>query len=191
MNQKDTLRIFETPELLSEAAGDYFIELSNAAIKERGRFIISLSGGHTPEKLFSLLATPVYRDKIQWSKTFVFWGDERCVGLDDKQNNAHLARVLLLNEIDIPPKNIFPIPVNLPPAEAALEYEQTLKSFFGTNPPSFDLILLGLGENGHTASLFPGTPVLHEQTRWVKEVYVEEAKNVSCYHDCSADKPGT
>jgi 6-phosphogluconolactonase len=176
MNNKNDLQVFATADALTKAAANLIIDLSQKAISERGRFVLSLSGGRTPEKLYSLLAQPQYLNKIDWAKTFVFWGDERCVPLNDAQNNAHMAKSLVLDKIEIPAENIFPIPVNLPPVEAAMAYEKTLQVFFGKNESRFDLILLGLGENGHTASLFPGTEVLHEEKRWIKEVYVEELK---------------
>ena len=171
-----TLKVFETSALMNVAVANFIVELAAESIKQRGRFVFSLSGGNTPSKLYSLLSYPSFQDKIDWQKTFVFWGDERYVPLDDKRNNAHMAGSLLLDKIDIPQANIYPIPVFLSPAEAALSYEQTLKVFFGKEAPCFDLILLGLGENGHTASLFPGTSVIHESKRWVKELYVAEQK---------------
>ncbi len=174
METKGILKLFDTAEMMSEAAADFIIQLAAESIEQRGRFVISLSGGHTPGKLYALLATPVFRHQIEWNKTFVFWGDERFVPLDDERNNAYMAKLLLLDKIDIPSTNIYPIPVDLPPAEAARAYEQTLQAFFGKSQPSFDLILLGLGNDGHTASLFPGTPVLHERNSLVKEVYVVE-----------------
>ncbi|MEO7046091.1 MAG: 6-phosphogluconolactonase, partial [Ferruginibacter sp.] len=102
------------------------------------------------------------------------WGDERCVPVDDERNNSHVAKELLLNNVKIPTENIFIVPVKMPPAKAAHHYEQTLKLFFKTQFPAFDLILLGMGDNGHTASLFPKTPILQEKKALVKEVYVEE-----------------
>ena len=176
MDEKATLRIFETADLMSEAAAEFIVELAAKSIAIRGKFTIALSGGHTPDKLYSLLSSASYRDRIEWGKTFVFWGDERCVPLDDERNNAHQAKLLLLDKIEIPSVNIYPIPVELEPAEAAKKYEETLKVIFGETLPSFDLILLGLGDNGHTASLFPYTSVLIETHHWVKEVHVEEQK---------------
>ena len=176
MNGQYTLERFENGEAFIKAVADFIIAIANKAVAEKERFTIALSGGNTPNKLYSLLATDEYSKQIPWKNTFVFWGDERCVALSDEQNNAHVAISLLLDKVGIPPLNIFPIPVNLPPEEAAIQYEQTIKSFFGHETPSFDLILLGLGENAHTASLFPGTEVLHEQKRLVKEVYVDEQK---------------
>jgi 6-phosphogluconolactonase len=169
-----TLKVFENADLMSEAVADFIIQSAIESIAARGRFVISLSGGNTPNKLYSLLSSPSFKDRIEWKRTFVFWGDERCVPLNDKRNNSYMARLLLLNYIEIPSANIYPIQVDLPPSEAANEYEQKLKEFFGKEAPCFDLILLGLGENGHTVSLFPGTPVIHELQHWIKEVYSAE-----------------
>ena len=173
---KYNLRIFETPYALSVAAANLIIKLADKSIKARGKFVISLSGGNSPEKLYSLLATPDFNDKMPWKNIFIFWGDERCVSLVDPQNNAHMAKSLLLDRVGIPPSNIYPVPVNLLPSEAAAQYNQTIKQFFGDDEPRFDLMLLGLGENGHTASLFPGTKVLLEKEPGVKEEFIDELK---------------
>ncbi len=175
MRVENNIRVFETDEL-AKAAAEFIINSANEAIDARGKFAISLSGGHTPEKLFTLLATEPYRQQIVWNKTFVFWGDERCVPADDEQNNVRMAKMYLLDKVDIPQSNIFPIPVDIEPSEAAIAYEDSIKQFFGSESPCFDLILLGLGENGHTASLFPGTNVLSEHSHLIKEVYVAEQK---------------
>jgi 6-phosphogluconolactonase len=176
MADKTTLKVFETPDLMSEAAAEFIVHIAAESIAARGKFTIALSGGNTPGKLYSLLSSASYRERIDWKKTFVFWGDERCVPLDSERNNAHMAKTLLLDKIEIPSANIYPMPVDLEPAEAAKKYEETLKDFFGKDLPSFDLILLGLGDNGHTASLFPYTSVLIETHHWIKEVHVEEQK---------------
>jgi 6-phosphogluconolactonase len=148
--------------------------ISQQAIERNGRFVIALSGGSTPERLFKLLAKPPYLNQIPWDKTFVFWGDERFVPSDDQRNNSNRAKSLLLNHVPIPAINIHPIPVDLKPEESAKEYEKTIKKLFDKESPCFDLIFLGLGEDGHTASLFPGTDVVFENKKLVKEVYVEE-----------------
>lgn len=176
INTAYELKVFQKDEELFAEAASLIINIANKYIKERGRFTISLSGGHTPEKLYGLLATDKYSKQINWEKVMIFWGDERCVPLDDPDNNAHMARQFLLSKINIPSKNIYPIPVNLPPQQAAIKYEGEITSFFGSESPGFDLILLGIGDNAHTASLFPYTPVLNEQKALVKEVYVEEQK---------------
>jgi 6-phosphogluconolactonase len=170
------LKIFPAPEALSEAATVFILELANTCVRKNGRFSIALSGGSTPEKLFKLFAESPYREQMPWRQSFFFWGDERCVPLDDPQNNAHQAHQLLFDKIEIPLSNVVRILTNLPPTAAADAYEEHLKKHFGEEPPRFDLILLGMGDDGHTASLFPGTDVLQEETRMVKEVYVEKVE---------------
>ncbi len=173
---KYNLEVFPTEDTLAKAAAEFIIEVAKKSIAAKGKFIIALSGGQTPEKLYSLLAEPPFREQIQWKKTFIFWGDERCVPLDDERNNAHQTISIFLDKVAIPQKNIHRIQVNLSPVEAAEEYEKEIDKFFMGDIPVFDLILLGLGTNGHTASLFPGTQVLHEQKPGVKAVYVEDLK---------------
>jgi 6-phosphogluconolactonase len=170
------VRVFETTVAMNASAAQRLIDLAAKSVAARGRFVLSLSGGNTPRDLYALLATESYRPRVPWKSTFVFWGDERCVPADDERNNAHAAATLLLKKIDLPSSHIYPIPVGLPPADAAKKYEKTLRVFFGKDAPRFDLLLLGLGENGHTASLFPGTRVLNEKIRWVKEVLVKDQR---------------
>ena len=172
--KQNKIYVFQNGNDLAHAAANLLVEISEQAIKTRGRFVISLSGGSTPENLFKILAKPPYGDQIQWDKTFVFWGDERFVPSDNNQNNASKAKTLLLNHIPIPSININPIPVDIEPENSAKKYESIIKEFFGKATPRFDLIFLGLGENGHTASLFPESNVIFENTKLVKEVYVEE-----------------
>lgn len=171
---EDNLHIFKSTEELNESAASYIVKTSQEAISERGVFSISLSGGQTPQKLYALLASDKFKNQINWAKTHVFWGDERCLPLEDERNNAHEAKLILLNKINIPVENVHIIPVNLSPAEAALEYDKEISDFFSEKPKCFDLSLLGLGENGHTASLFPHTDVLLEKSQTVKAVYLED-----------------
>ena len=168
------LQIFSTPEKLSTAAADFILQCAEKAVRENGRFALALSGGRTPEQLFARLAAPPYREKMPWASTFIFWGDERCVPFDDERNNANMAQRILLDKIEIPTSHIYRIPVELSPEEGARQYEQMLHNLFDPDRPVFDLMLLGLGQDGHTASLFPGTAVLREQKRWVSEVFAEE-----------------
>ena len=166
--------ILEDEESVGKAAADLIVSISKLAIAKNGKFTIALSGGKTPSRLFSILAERPYVKEIDWKSTYIFWGDERYVPSNNAQNNSFVARKILLDNIPVPAENIFPIQVNIPPAAAASHYEKTLRLFFRTELPSFDLILLGLGEDGHTASLFPGTPVLTEKDALVKEVLLEE-----------------
>lgn len=170
------LEVFPTIDDLNLAAAKFIVDVATNAIAGKGKFTISFSGGQTPVKLYSILAKPPFREQIEWKKTFIFWGDERCVPLDDERNNAHQAKIKLLNKVNIPLANIHVIPVDLTPAEAAAKYEKEIKDFFGNESLQFDLVLLGLGENGHTASLFPGTKIINEQVEGVREVYVQEEK---------------
>jgi 6-phosphogluconolactonase len=166
------LRIYKDLEELSQNAAQILLKEAQRAVRERGRFSLVLSGGSTPRRLYELLAEPPYREQMPWSKTHVFWGDERCVPTDDERNNAHMARQILLDRAPIPDEQIHPIASSLPPLIAAEKYQNTLKEFFSGNSIAFDFVLLGLGENGHTASLFPGTAVLEEKRYWACEVYV-------------------
>jgi 6-phosphogluconolactonase len=168
------IRIYNDLETLSLAAAEMFVDLASQAIASRGRFSVALSGGNTPRRLYEILATSPKREQIRWESIHVFWGDERCVPADDPRSNFRMARKTLLDHVPVSSNQIHPIQGNLSPAQAAAQYETELRNFFGDQPPVFDLVLLGLGENAHTASLFPHTPVLDEKERWVKEVYVAE-----------------
>ena len=180
------LKIYQTANLVNEALANFIIELAAKSIMQRGRFVIALSGGNTPNKLYALLATPKFKAQIDWGKTFIFWGDERCVPLNDPSNNAFGAKSLLLDEVAIPTNNFYPIPVNLKPKDAAKEYQKTLQEFFGKAEPRFDLILLGLGADGHTASIFPHSCAIYEKTDWVKEVCQPDGLP-DRLPDCSSD----
>jgi 6-phosphogluconolactonase len=173
----NTITNFDNSELLAEAAANYFVKLANTCIEKKGKFTVALSGGNTPMALYKLLASPTFSNQLDWKKAFIFWGDERCVALDSNENNAFHAKNIFLNNIKIPSKNIFVIPVDETPVNAAIYYEATIKIFFKTDRPIFDLILLGMGDDGHTASLFPYTSILQEKSKLVKEVFLAD-KNV-------------
>jgi len=157
---KPKLRIFEDLEKLSIHAANLFSEQAARSILERGQFLVALNGGGTPTRLFQLLATE-FRDKVEWAKVHVFWGDERCVPPKDAGSSYGQARELLLSKIPIPESNIHRIKGELTPVEASKAYSLLLKEYASTtlNWPCFDLVYLGMGEDGHTASLFPGSPV--------------------------------
>ena len=168
------IRTYKNLEAVSRAAAEIFVEKVVDALSARGRFAVALSGGGTPRRLYNLLAESPIREKIQWKAVHVFWGDERCVPPGDPRSNARMARLALLDHVPLPAENIHPVPCDRSPREAATRYENEIKAFFGTKAPAFDMVLLGLGDNAHTASLFPHTPVLDEKDRWVAEVYVSE-----------------
>lgn len=161
-------------EALSRAAAELFVSEAKKATAARGRFSVALSGGNTPKRAYELLARQPFREKVPWGAVHLFWGDERCVPADDERSNYRMTRLALLDHVPLPNAQIHAIRGDLPPPQAAQEYETLLQAFFQGGPPRFDLVFLGLGDNGHTASLWPGTPVIHELKRWVAEVYVAE-----------------
>lgn len=157
---KPEIRIFKDIEELSQAAAALFVEWASEAVRQRGRFLAALNGGTTPARLLQLLAGDL-SERVDWNKVHVFWGDERCVPPDDPGSSYGQARHILLSRVPIPGSNIHRIVGELGPARAAYEYALVLK-VFASPPldwPRFDLVYLGLGEDGHTASLFPGSPV--------------------------------
>lgn len=160
---------------LARQAADTITSLANAAITETGRFSIALSGGSTPKTLFQLLAAE-YNQKIDWKKVFIFWSDERCVPPDSDDSNYKMAKETLLDHIAVPSTNVYRIQGELPPEEGAAQYETALRNYFNNQLPKFDLIMLGMGDDGHTASLFPGTSALDERQRWVIPNHVTTAK---------------
>lgn len=179
MSSSFEIRTLLTPQELFEDAAEEVVAATNDAVEERGRFSIALSGGATPKSLYNLLATNA-RNTLPWDKMFFFWGDERHVGPSDPESNYRMANEVMLSKVAVPPANIFRVPSENPDAAAVAEaYEQSLRNFFSLQPgqfPTFDLILLGLGPDGHTASLFPGTAALEEKSRLVVANWVEKFK---------------
>jgi 6-phosphogluconolactonase len=173
------VRRLTTPQDLFRAAADEVIRAATDAVAQRGRFAVALSGGSTPRSLYTLIAANA-SSILPWDQMFFFWGDERHVPPNHPESNYRMAKETLLSKVAIPPSNIFPIPAENPDASAAAEaYEQTLRKFFALTPdefPRFDLILLGLGPDGHTASLFPETAALQEKSRLVVANWVEKLK---------------
>ena len=168
------IRVYNDLEALSQAAAELFTVQSRQASLICGRFSVALSGGETPRRMYEILASSPYRERIHWDEVHIFWSDERCVPEDDPRNNARMARETLLDHVPIPTDHIHPMRCDQTPQQAATEYELELKEFFSRQNPNFHLILLGLGANGHIASLFPHTPVLDEKVKWVSEVYVKD-----------------
>ena len=174
MSNHRNIEVFQTADHLDDAVAKFIIHKAAEAVRAKGRFVIAISGGNTPQRLFALLAQVPYSNQVRWDSFFVFWADERCVPLDDERNNAHMAQELWLSKVPIPPSNTYKIPSGLEPEKAARIYEDNLRFFFRGHFPSFDLILLGLGENGHTASLFPYTDSLRAASHLITTVYVAE-----------------
>ncbi|MBL3658604.1 6-phosphogluconolactonase [Fulvivirga sediminis] len=171
------IKVYNSQQEASEAMAEEFKNIANQSIKERGRFNVSLTGGSSPKVLYKLLAEKPLVDQIPWDKTFVFWGDERCVPFDHEDNNAKMAFDLLLDKVPLPKDNTFRMDGRSNPSEGAQEYERILKQHFKNEDPAFDLILLGMGGDGHTASIFPGTEVINEKDKWVDTGYNAELKS--------------
>jgi 6-phosphogluconolactonase len=171
------LHIYKTTDETIKGLADYFVETVNTSIKEKGRCAVVLSGGNSPKKLYELLVSSDYGRQIDWDKIYFFFGDERYVPFNDPENNGNMVKKALFEPLMIPDANIFYINTAVPPGESAKKYSQRILSYFKNNPVRFDLILLGLGDNAHTASLFPHTPVLKERKALVKEVYLEDQQS--------------
>jgi len=164
--------VFDSPEELFRTAARVMIELCYAEVARKGYFTVALSGGSTPLGLYAMLASDEFRERVAWKDIHFFWGDERCVGPDDERSNYGAALRALLSKANIPAGNIRRMRGEAPPKEAAEEYERGIREFFremGAHGPSFDLVFLGLGEDGHTLSLFPGSGALTERERLVVE----------------------
>jgi len=167
------LRVFASTSALRFAMAEAVASAINSAVRAQGRCSIALAGGSTPRPLYALLATD-FKKHVPWKHVHVFWGDERLVPPGDPQRNDRMAREMLLDRVPCPKRQIHPMAprAKQSPAEAARDYEETMRQHFAGERPRFDLVLLGLGAEGHTASIFPGSPVLEEQERWVCAVKV-------------------
>ena len=180
-----TMQKYADLNAVAQAAADHFIELAATAIAQRGRFSVALSGGSTPKALFRLLVTDAYLPRVDWNSVHLFWGDERCVPPDHPDSNYRMTQETLLSQVTLPAPDLHRILGEIEPQDAAAEYERLLHEFFSATPgqpaPSvhFDLVFLGMGHDGHTLSLFPGSEavrkeVAHEQNRWAVANYAEK-----------------
>jgi 6-phosphogluconolactonase len=168
------LHIYESAEQLTQAIGSWIYSLIAERLRSNRRFSFVLSGGNTPKSLYQMLASQTYKDKIPWNRIDFFWGDERFVPFDDERNNARMAYDSLLNHVPVQPNQIHPMQTNIAPEAAVKDYDSLLRGYFKSNKiEGFDLVLLGMGDDGHTLSLFPGTKVVHENKAWVSEFYLE------------------
>lgn len=174
MTTKNTIFIWKDTEAVSIAAAHFFVAACHRCIAKKGKFVVALSGGNTPKRLYQLLASPDFSRNIPWDNIFLFWSDERFVPQTDTDSNYQMVKENLLDHISIPGKNIFPMPVNSTAKEGAKEYEATIRHFFNNKKTVFDWLLLGLGDDGHTASLFADTAILKEKKRLIKEVWVKQ-----------------
>ncbi|HEY3377297.1 MAG TPA: 6-phosphogluconolactonase [Armatimonadota bacterium] len=168
---------YQNSRVMAQAAAERIVSLAQAAVADHGRFTIALSGGTTPESTYRLLASEAYASRIDWSKFYAFWGDERCVPPDDQQSNFRMAWEVLLKRVPIPQENVFRIFGEMQPDLGADDYQRRVTAFFALKArecPRFDLVLLGMGDDGHTASLFPDSPALRETARLVVAQFVEQ-----------------
>lgn len=186
------IKYFMTLSDMSRSAASCIADLARERLGESGWFTLVLSGGATPRLLYECLAAPPYREIMPWSSTHIFWGDERCVPPDHPKSNYRLAYRSMISRVPIREENVHRIPAEKgSPEEAAASYEKTLREFFdeGVKRSSkksragtslFDLVLLGVGTDGHTASLFPGNAVLEEKSRWVAPVSAPPGYRETC-----------
>jgi 6-phosphogluconolactonase len=176
MTVHPTIRFFLSIDHLSLGAAQEFVRIVNSSIEERGVCYVALAGGETPRSMYSRLAKPPFAHSVEWTKVHLFFGDERAVPPADAQSNFGMVERELLSHIDIPERNVHRILGEVSPDEAAHRYQQELEDVFGHNEVRFDLILLGLGEDGHTASLFPGTQSIDEEQSLVCASYVPQVE---------------
>ena len=177
--------IFSGQQALLQAAAEHWILAAQNAINDHGQFSVALTGGSTPRPLYQLLAEEKYASRLDWSRVYLFWGDERMVPVDHKDSNYNMAKETLIDHIPIPAKNIFPMVSGNDFSELDLDsyvqhYDNVMKQFVGCEVngfPKFDLIMLGMGADGHTASLFPATDILDEKNKAVAKVYVEKLRS--------------
>lgn len=168
------IQVCDDYESLSQSAAELLVKHAQVACASKGQFSVALSGGGTPRRTYELLAAEPYRTGVDWSRVHVFWGDERCVPRDDDRSNAKMTMRAWLEHVPIPRQHIHAINGTGDPLASAEDYEQTLREFFQDESTTFDLALLGLGENGHTASLFPDSTLLAETQRWVAPTFVAQ-----------------
>jgi 6-phosphogluconolactonase len=168
------IKIFKDQRAASQAMAETFTSIAKEAVARRGRFTVALTGGSSPQLLYEILRSDPYRQSVPWKKCYVFWGDERAVPFSDERSNARMGYEKLLNHVPVPAGQIYRMNGEVAPEKAADEYEKMLNRHFGEQEPAFDLILLGMGADGHTASIFPGSDAVHEKNRLVTTGYNSE-----------------
>lgn len=167
------LHIHKDPTAVSHALAAWITDNIESTLTTQDRFTWVVTGGNSPKLLYELLAAAPYRERIDWQKLHIFWGDERAVPYEDARNNARMTFEQLLNHVPVVKEQVHLMKTDLSPEASATDYEQILHQYFGTEGASFDLVLNGMGDDGHTLSLFPHTPVIHETAAWVKSFYLD------------------
>ena len=169
-----SLHIYNTAEEMTQALASWIYGLFCDRLSKSSRFSFVLSGGNTPKSLYELMAGGEYKAKIPWGRIDFFWGDERFVPFEDERNNARMAFNTLLNHVPVPADHIHRMKTEIPPEDAVNDYDSLLRKYLDLNhKKGFDLVLLGMGDDGHTLSLFPGTQIIHENKAWVGEFYLK------------------
>jgi 6-phosphogluconolactonase len=170
-SERGDVYVYDSPEEVARAAADAFVSIVAGVLADHAVARVALAGGSTPKAMYRRLASPAYRERVDWPRVEIFFGDERAVPPEHPDSNYRMAREALLDHVPLGADRVHRIPAERSPAEAAAAYQQTLMRVPG-DPPRLDLVLLGMGPDGHTASLFPGTPVLDEQRALAAPVYV-------------------
>ncbi len=165
--------IYKDPAAVSHALAEWTTNLIETTLKEQDRFTWVLTGGNSPKELYDLLSKPPYRERINWKKLHIFWGDERAVPYEDSRNNAKMTFDHLLSHVPVNPEQVHLMQTNISPEASAEAYEAILHEYFPPESPTFDLVLNGMGDDGHTLSLFPHTAVIHEKKAWVSSFYLD------------------
>src|SRR6266550_8161310 len=168
MSPTPTVLVFDTPEQVAQAAAERFVDYSAASIADHGSFTVALAGGSTPRRAYELLGSDEFKNRVDWPVVHLFFGDERMVPPDSPESNYRMVNDALLARVSLSPQNVHRMNGEIAPQKSAESYEAELRSFFATTAwPRFDLILLGMGDDGHTASLFPGGDAHNETAKWV------------------------
>lgn len=167
------LHIQPSPASVTKALAEWITQTIETVLRKQDRFTWVLTGGNSPKELYEMLAASPYRERITWEKLHLFWGDERFVPFSDPRNNAGMAYSCLLNQVPVVPEQVHIMRTDIDPDQSALAYQQVLSRYFRKEGNSFDLVLSGMGDDGHTLSLFPGTSVIHEHQSWVKAFYLD------------------
>ncbi|HTJ14750.1 MAG TPA: 6-phosphogluconolactonase [Dinghuibacter sp.] len=170
------VHVYATPPEVSRQLAEWITAHIETTLKTSDRYTWCLTGGNSPKELYSLLAAEPFRSRIDWSRVHLFWGDERAVPFEDDRNNARMTFATLVDHVHVLNTHVHVMNTALIPEKAAEAYAAILHTYFTADGPTFDLVLNGMGEDGHTLSLFPGQPVIHEETAWVKAYYLEAQK---------------